>query len=255
MIGAIWPSFLRLHNDIPENQGISTNGMIGYFVFWVLQFPFLCMRPDRLRWLFMVKSVLVPAAFIAMLVWGFVVEKDGGDIFKNSKASVSGSAYSWLWLSSMTSVQGNYATLAVNQSDFSRYSRVSPKWQTMYVPLLPAFFTFISFIGIAVSSAGQARYNLSSIPWDPTQLISHWTNRACRFFVAFAFTLASAGVNISANSLSAANDLTALNPSFINLRRGQILCAILSWCLVPWRIMESAQKFLNFMNAYAIVSL
>ena len=122
----------------------------------------------------------------------------------------------------------------------------------MYVPLLPAFFTFIAFIGIAVSSAGQVHYGLSSVPWDPTELIGHWSSRACRFFVAFAFALASAGVNISANSLSAANDLTSLSPSFINLRRGQILCAILSWCLVPWRILESAERFLNFMSAYSI---
>lgn len=107
MIGAIWPSFLRVPNHIPKNQGITTNEMVGYFVFWVLQFPFLCMRPDRLRWLFIIKSVLVPAAFIAMLVWGFVVEKDGGKVFKDQKASVSGSSYSWLWLASMTSVQGN----------------------------------------------------------------------------------------------------------------------------------------------------
>ena len=251
MIGSIWPSFYKLGNHIPVNQGITSAGMISYLVFWILQFPFLCMRPDRLRWLFIAKSILVPIAFIAMLIWAFVAESGGGSIFKNQKASVSGPSYSWLFLANMTSVMGNYATLAVNQSDFSRYSKVSPKWQMMYIPMLPAFFTFISFIGIAASSAGQARYG-GSVPWDPTQLIQHWSSRACRFFVAFAFTLASAGVNISANSLSAANDMTALSPSFINLKRGQVLCALLSWCLVPWRILESAERFLNFMNAYSI---
>lgn len=118
--------------------------------------------------------------------------------------------------------------------------------------MLPIFFTFISFIGIAASSAGQAHYNLSSIPWDPNVLISLWPNRACRFFGAFSFALASLGVNISANSLSAANDFTALAPGFLNIRRGQILCALLSWALVPWKILASAGNFLSFMSAYAI---
>lgn len=118
--------------------------------------------------------------------------------------------------------------------------------------MLPIVFTFISFIGIAASSAGQARYHLAEIPWDPNVLISHWSNRACRFFGAASFALASLGVNISANSLSAANDFAAMAPRYINIRRGQILCAILSWCLVPWKIMESAGNFLNFMAAYAI---
>ncbi|KAL3471813.1 permease for cytosine/purines, uracil, thiamine, allantoin-domain-containing protein [Aspergillus californicus] len=250
MIGAIWPSFLTMRNTIPENQGIETNTMIAYLVFWIVQFPFLCIHPNKVRWLFLVKSVIVPAAWIAILIWAFVAEGTG-PIFEQ-KASVSGSQYSWVWLASMTSVLGNYATLSVNQSDFSRYSHVSPKWQLLYIPLLPIIFTFISFIGIVASSAGWSRYNTATIPWDPIVLISFWSSRACRFFGAFSFALASLGVNISANSISAANDLMALFPQYINLRRGQIICGFLSWALVPWKILVSAGNFLNFMSAYAI---
>lgn len=150
----------------------------------------------------------------------------------------------------MTSVIGNYATLSVNQADFSRYSKVSVKWQLLYVPMLPIIFTFISFVGIAASSAGAVKYK--KFEWDPMVLISNWPNRACRFFAAFSFGLAALGVNISANSLSAANDLTALFPSYINIRRGQLICAVLSWALVPWKILESAGSFLNFMSAYSV---
>ncbi|THC99113.1 hypothetical protein EYZ11_001434 [Aspergillus tanneri] len=250
MLGAIWPRFLTLHNDLPEDEGITTTGMIGYLVFWLVQFPFLCMHPNQLRWLFVAKSVLVPIAWIAILIWAFIAE-GGGDLFART-ATVSGSRYSWLFLSSMTSVLGNYATLSVNQSDFSRYSRCTPKWQLLYIPMLPLVFTFISFIGIAASSAGYTRYNTPSIPWDPLDLISHWSSRACRFFGAFSFALASLGVNISANSISAANDLTALVPGYIDLRRGQILCGLVSWGLVPWKILASATNFLNFMAAYAV---
>lgn len=125
MLGAIWPSYLTLPNGIPESQGITTNGMVGFLIFWLVQFPFLCLHPNRLRWLFTVKSVLVPIAWIAILIWAFVAEKDGGGIFAQQKASVSGSRYSWLFLANMTSVLGNYATLSVNQVsptlNFSHY--------------------------------------------------------------------------------------------------------------------------------------
>lgn len=83
-------------------------------------------------------------------------------------------------------------------------------------------------------------------------LIAHWDNRACRFFAAFSFALAALGVNISANSLSAANDLMALFPQYINIRRGQLICAVVAWALVPWKILKSAGNFLNFMAAYAV---
>jgi NCS1 family nucleobase:cation symporter-1 len=140
--------------------------------------------------------------------------------------------------------------LTGTQADFSRYSRVSVKWQIIYVPFLPIIFTFISFIGIASSSAGAARYG--TLEWDPMALVSHWSSRSCRFFAAFSFALAALGVNISANSLSAANDLTALFPQYVNIRRGQLLCAVLAWALVPWKILASAGSFLNFMSAYAV---
>ncbi|PGH00847.1 hypothetical protein AJ79_08099 [Helicocarpus griseus UAMH5409] len=250
MIGAIWPSFLNIPNHIPEEEGITTNGMAAYVIFFVIQFPFLCMHPNNVRWLFMAKSVIVPIAWIAMLIWAFT-STDGGEIF-HQRPTVSGSAYSWAFLGSLTSVIGNYATLSVNQADFSRYSRVSVKWQILYVPMLPIIFTFLSFIGVAVSSAAQAKYKLATIPWDPIEVISLWDNRACQFFGAFSLALASLGVNISANSLSAANDLMALAPRFINIRRGQLICALISWVLVPWKILASAGSFLNFMSAYAV---
>lgn len=114
MIGAIWPSFLDIENRIPEGQGITTSGMVGYVVYWALQFPLLCIRPDRVRWVFLVKSVLVPVAWVAMLVWAFVAE-GGGDLFEEKGSKVRGSRYSWLFLANMTSVLGNYATTSVNQ--------------------------------------------------------------------------------------------------------------------------------------------
>ncbi|KAH7066027.1 uracil permease [Paraphoma chrysanthemicola] len=248
MIGAIWPSFLTMKNSIPESQGIETNTMISFFLFWLISVPFLCMHPNNLRWLFMVKSIIVPIAWISILIWAFKAT-DGGEMFDH-EATLSGSAYSWAFLSSLTSVIGNFATLSVNQADFSRYSRVSVKWQLIYVPFLPLVFTFIAFIGVAATSAGTVLYG--GIHWDPMELISFWGNRACRFFAAFSFALAALGVNISANSLSAANDLMALFPQYVNIRRGQLICAVVAWALVPWKILKSAGSFLNFMAAYAV---
>jgi nucleobase:cation symporter-1, NCS1 family len=110
MIGAIWPSFLTLKNHIPESQGIDDATMISFFLFWLAQVPFLCMHPNQLRILFMAKSVIVPVAWIAIMIWGFATTS-GGEIF-SQRPTVSGSAYSWAFLSSMTSVIGNYATVS-----------------------------------------------------------------------------------------------------------------------------------------------
>ena len=106
-------------------------------------------------------------------------------------------------------------------------------------------------MGIAVTSAGITLYG--DVFWDPLRLIDNWDNRAAAFFASFSFVLATLGTNISANSLSAANDMTVLFPRYINIRRGQVICAILGgWALCPWEILASAQGFLSFMNGYTV---
>ena len=134
------------------------------------------------------------------------------------------------------------------------------------MPLLPLVFTFTAFVGIAATAAGSVLYG--QVIWDPNKLILAWTQppngatldsvpnpaaaRAAQFFAALAFVLASLGVNISANSVSAANDLAALAPRFVNLRRGQLACAVFAWALAPWRILASAPALLGFLSAYSV---
>ena len=40
-IRAIWPSYLTLHNALPESAGITSGQLLAHFVFWTVQFPVL----------------------------------------------------------------------------------------------------------------------------------------------------------------------------------------------------------------------
>lgn len=221
-------------------------------IVWLIQLPFLYLHPNTLRYLFITKSIVVPICCIAMLIWAFrSTNGTGGPLLSgDAKATVHGSAYSYAWLSSMTSIIGSFSTISVNMPDFSRYSKANVKWQWLYVPMLPVIFTCLAFIGTAVTSAGREHYGV--LEWNPAILITHWPNRACQFFATFALALATLGSNISSNSISAANDLSALFPSYINIRRGQLACALFAWATVPWKILATANGFLNFMSAYSV---
>jgi len=77
--------------------------------------------------------------------------------------------------------------------------------------------------------------------------------RAAAAFAAIGLIIVTLGINISANSISAANDLMSFAPRYINIRRGQLLAAVIgSWGFVPWKILASAQKFLAFLGGYTI---
>ncbi|KAH6904538.1 cytosine-purine permease [Coprinopsis sp. MPI-PUGE-AT-0042] len=249
MLKAIWPSTARIPNHLPEGAHITTVGLMCYFIYWIIQFPLLLISPQKIRHLFAVKAVIVPVAMIAILIWAMVKAPPSVSLGPH-KATIHGSAASWAWLSALNGALGFYATLSVNIPDFTRYAN-SERAQYIQLLVIPVAFTIIGFAGIAVTSAGEVLYG--EVLWDPPRLIDRWDNRAAAFFAAFSFALATLGTNISANSLSAANDMTVLFPMYINIRRGQIICAILGgWALCPWEILASAPGFLTFMSGYTV---
>lgn len=155
----------------------------------------------------------------------------------------------------MSSVTGSWSTLACNIPDFSRYAR-SSRGQYIQLPILPMLFTLCAVIGIVTTSATQVIYG--ELIWNPLMIIEKWLDnghggRAAAFFAATSWYIAQVGTNITANSISAANDLTVLFPRFINIKRGCVIAAIVGgWVLVPWKILKSADTFLAFMGGYAV---
>ena len=124
MLAAIWPSYNRIPNHISAGAGITTEGMVSYFLFWIIQLPLLLIPPTKLRWLFVVKLFAAPVTAIATLGW--IVNKAGGsgELF-NLPETVHGTTRIWKWLSCMSAVTGSWATLAVNIREFQflRYER------------------------------------------------------------------------------------------------------------------------------------
>ena len=83
--------------------------------------------------------------------------------------------------------------------------------------------------------------------WNPIDIINMWLDsgthaaRASAAFAAIGLIIVTLGINISANSISAANDLMAFCPKYINIRRGQLLAAFIgSWAFVPVSILDLA---------------
>ncbi|EPQ55779.1 cytosine-purine permease [Gloeophyllum trabeum ATCC 11539] len=251
MIKAIWPSYAHLPNHLSPSAHITTQGMVSYFIYWIIQLPLMLVSPQRIRWLFVAKATTVPAAWIAMLIWAFVKVPSGapGGLLSEHTA-LSGSKLGWAWMSALNSALGIYSTLAVNIPDFTRYAK-DERAQYVQLIIIPVAFTLVGFIGLAVTSSGIILYG--QVLWDPLTLINQWDNRAAAFFASSTFLLATLGTNISANSLSAGNDIAALCPKWLNIRRGQVVCAFVGgWVLCPWEILASAAGFLSFMNGYTV---
>ncbi|KAL1591489.1 hypothetical protein SLS60_011881 [Paraconiothyrium brasiliense] len=160
----------------------------------------------------------------------------------------------WFFDIKTISMLGNYGTMAVNINDFARYARAT---RMVYAQILavPLSFMLMSFMGIIIAGAASDLYGTDI--WDPLTIMSYWSGssgaRAAAAFVSLSFVLAQLGANISANCISASNDLNAMFPSYVNLRRGSYIIAFVgAWALTPWNILASASALLNFMDGYII---
>ncbi|KAJ7679705.1 permease for cytosine/purines, uracil, thiamine, allantoin-domain-containing protein [Mycena olivaceomarginata] len=134
--------------------------------------------------------------------------------------------------------------------DFTRFAK-SPRvvvWATILSLSIP--LTLGASLGVVVTSAVQVIYGVST--WNPLQVTELWSSRAAQFFAAFCWALTAIGSNISANSTAVGNDLAILFPRYINVRRGQYICALVSLATCPWIIQNTSTSFTSFLGGYTI---
>ena len=94
----------------------------------------------------------------------------------------------------------------------------------------------LGLFGIICCSCAKVVYG--TFIWNPLELAAQWDGPAGRcgaFFVGLTWVIAQIGTNLSANTISCANDLTCLFPKYLNIKRGVILATIVAgWVMQPW---------------------
>jgi nucleobase:cation symporter-1, NCS1 family len=87
-------------------------------IFWVAQLPFLLVPPQRVRFLFLIKSILVPSAWLAVFAWS-VTKVPTSVSLSPAHTNLGGTKLSWAWLNAVNSAIASYSTLCVNIPDFT----------------------------------------------------------------------------------------------------------------------------------------
>ncbi|KAI0426943.1 permease for cytosine/purines, uracil, thiamine, allantoin-domain-containing protein [Xylaria sp. FL1042] len=259
MIRSIWLSWDRdtIPNTFSANSGTTTADYASFFIFWLVSLPAIWFPVHKVRHLFTVKAYFVPTAGIAFFIWALVRAGGAGPIV-NQPAKLQGSELAWEFVKGVLSSIANFATLIVNDPDFSRFAG-KPRdalWSQLFT--IPIGFAVTCFVGIFVSSSSVVIYPGTEPIWDPLDLLERFIDdggpaqRFGVFVIALAFALAQLGTNIAANSISAGTDFTALLPRFLNIRRGGYLCAAIGLALCPYQFLSSSNNFETYLSAYSV---
>lgn len=256
MITAIWPQYKNLANSMPASSGTNTRDFVSFFIFCLLSLPAIYPHVHQIRHLFTAKAYVAPIAGIAFFIWSLVRAKGIGPVI-SKPSSVHGSVLAWAIVKGIMSSIANFAALILNNSDFSRFAGKPSDalWSQLFT--IPLGFAVTAFIGIMVSSSSVVIFGGDPI-WNPLDLLTSFleeggsANRAGVFFIAAAFALAQLVTNISANSVSAGTDMTALMPRYLNIRRGGYVCAAVGLAMCPWNLLASSNNFTTYLSAYSV---
>ncbi|GAA6038262.1 hypothetical protein JCM8097_003910 [Rhodosporidiobolus ruineniae] len=257
---AIWPSFRHFKNTLPESAGVTSQDMLCFFLFWLIQFPFTLLHPRKLRPLFIIKAVSLPIVAVAMMGWTIHKAGDRASEVMRESSKLTGLDAYYAWGTAITACMGTWSTMATSIGDFSRYTR-KPTAAWMQMAIVPALWTICALFGAIASNMTKVIpvYDGAQI-FQPFDIIDQggWLGnrggRAAAFFCSFAWALGNMTTNITANSISSANDLASLFPRWINIFRGQMFAVFVGvWAFAPWKVLASAGSFISFMSSYSIV--
>jgi NCS1 family nucleobase:cation symporter-1 len=247
-------NYTDIPNHIPASVGITTAGMLAFFLFWCVHLPFCALRPYQLRTFFWVKSIIVLPAVWGLFIFCMVNTKGNvGSVYASKITKSKG----WFIMYAINSGMGNTATLITNQPDIARWSRTKSGAQWSQLMTQPIGVTLSASLGILATAAINNTWGLDL--WNPWDLLGaildrYWSasTRFAIFLSAFTWMVSILGTNIAANMIPFGSDSTLLLPRYFTIPRGQFLVEFLAFAICPWKILASASVFTTFLSGYGL---
>jgi NCS1 family nucleobase:cation symporter-1 len=222
---------------------------LGFAVFWLWNMYVVVRGSDSIKLLEAWAAPFLIVAGLALLAWA--VGRAGGlgpTLSTPSRFATAGEFFAF-FVPSLTAMVGFWATLALNIPDLSRYAK-SQKAQVWGQFLgLPPTMTLFAFIGVAVTSASVVIFGEPI--WDPVKLLSKIESPIAILVALFALLIATLTTNVAANVVAPANGFANLWPSRIDFARGGILTGVIGIAIMPWRLLENADRYIGWLIAYS----
>ncbi|TQN71105.1 Uracil permease [Colletotrichum shisoi] len=238
MLHAIIPGIANIPNTMGEGSALTTAGMIGFVIFWLATCAFLVIPVPKMRGLVYAKLCVFVISAVAMLAWTATKAGGLGPVFFMLGAA-------------------NCATFASNAADFQRYAKKKNDVVVGNLFCFPVANFVVAAVGNLVCASSELIFG--ELIWNPITLLdtlqtTEYTaaNRAGCFFIAGCFAYCCIFSSIFENSLPAGNDIAALFPKYLTVRRGFFVCAVISFAINPWFLLGSASIFVSFLSSYQI---
>jgi NCS1 family nucleobase:cation symporter-1 len=230
----IWPGL----GAYTENSilGLSTLGWVCFLVLWAAQLFVLRHGMETVRRFVDWAGPAIYVAMFALAIW-ILIEAGGNIGLTLSDKDLSTGAAIVAFLTAVSLVVAYFSTLMLNFCDFSRFS---PSDRMVYRGNfwgLPVNFIAFSLVVVVVTSGSQTVFGEAIT--DPVEVVARIPNTLVLIIGALTFAIATVGINIVANFVSPAYDLSNAVPKYIDFRRGGLITAFAALLVTPWNVYNS----------------
>jgi NCS1 family nucleobase:cation symporter-1 len=246
---SIWPGWKDLlgtftgfpWNDWPDKRAFPTTQWISFALFWGLNILVIFRGMELVRRLERIAAPFVLVMTAVLVGWAIYEAGGLGPII--DRPGLSTSDFIPIFIPALTATIGFWSTLSLNMPDFTRFGRSQREQAIGQVVALPSTMTVFAAMGIVITSATVLIYK-ESID-NPIVLGGKFENRAIVAIVMFTVVVATLAVNIAANVVSPANDLSNAFPRRIDFKRGGLITGIIGILMMPWELLADSTRYID----------
>ncbi|MGF1429804.1 NCS1 family nucleobase:cation symporter-1 [Kitasatospora sp. LaBMicrA B282] len=225
-----------------EFGGYPWTQWLSFALFWLLELAIIARGMETLRRFEGWAAPFVLIGAFALLAW-ITSEAGGlGPLLDQPSKLGWGHEFWKVFFPALMGMIGFWSTLALNIPDFTRFGgsqRAQVRGQALG---LPTTMTLFALLSVLVTSGSQAVYGTPV--WDPIQLAAKLDNTAGLLLALLTVLVATLSVNIAANVVSPAYDLSNLWPRRISFRTGALVTGVVGVVIFPWKLISNPHVYI-----------
>ncbi len=245
LVGAVAPGWNHFNVHIPL-IGLPINLLAAIIVYWIL-FGFIVLHGmEAVKRFENWAGPLVLVLMLFLFFWALSAAHGLGPIF-SQPGKLHGVAFWGPFFAGVASIVSSFATLGLNIPDFTRFSRSRRDQLIGHIFGLPLTQLFFAFLAVSITSATVVVYHQAI--WDPVTLIQKFHSPVIVILGTLILMIATLSINVAANIVSPAYDLSNLVAKHINFRLGALITLIVAFVYMPWRLLVNASTIYTILGA------
>ena len=226
--------------------GLSALGWCSFLFMWLFQLLIFLNGMETIRKFIDFCGPVVYIVMFALAIW-ILAQTGTSSLSLQLSPRAEGSAVGHMANAAMLIV-AYFAALLLNFGDFSRFARDERAMKVGNFLGLPVNFIVFAIITVIVT-AGTVKVFGEAI-MDPVAIVERIGNPWVVALGSITFIVATMGINIVANFVSPAYDISNLYPEKIDFRLGGLITSILSVLVCPWIFVSSPQAITIFVSIF-----